>query len=177
MNYFEVFMQIRQQMSFFSWKKRHPPPPCRFAWKLEGKLTKFIIRVFRLSILLGEIFVSFWRFQPSLRKSTKFVFEFCGLDPIGRLALVDTTTLSCFNHDFLRLSAGAPCSFLTTMLSRKTFQQFTPKKICRKPLTHSLDRNHHANLFGGNPFVDEILGHSLLLSRAFLVGIPSWVGF
>jgi hypothetical protein len=25
--------------------------------------------------------------------------------------------------------------------------------------------------------VDGILGHSLLLSRAFLVGIPSWVGF
>jgi hypothetical protein len=31
--------------------------------------------------------------------------------------------------------------------------------------------------FGGNPFVDGILGHNLLLSRAFLVGIPSWMGF
>jgi hypothetical protein len=32
-------------------------------------------------------------------------------------------------------------------------------------------------LFGGNPFVDGILGHNLLLSQAFLVGIPSWMGF
>jgi hypothetical protein len=31
--------------------------------------------------------------------------------------------------------------------------------------------------FGGNPLVDGILGHSLLLSRAFSVGIPSWMGF
>jgi hypothetical protein len=32
-------------------------------------------------------------------------------------------------------------------------------------------------LFGGNPFVDGILGHSLLQSQAFLMGIPSWMGF
>jgi hypothetical protein len=32
-------------------------------------------------------------------------------------------------------------------------------------------------LFGGNPFVDGILGHNLLLSEAFLVGIPAWMGF
>jgi hypothetical protein len=31
--------------------------------------------------------------------------------------------------------------------------------------------------FGGNPLGDGILGHSLLLSRAFSVGIPSWMGF
>jgi hypothetical protein len=34
-----------------------------------------------------------------------------------------------------------------------------------------------SGLFGGNPFVDGILGHNLLLSPAFLVGIPSWMGF
>jgi hypothetical protein len=33
------------------------------------------------------------------------------------------------------------------------------------------------SLFGGNPFVDGILCHNLLLSRAFLVGIPLWMGF
>jgi hypothetical protein len=34
-----------------------------------------------------------------------------------------------------------------------------------------------SGLFGGNPFVDGIfLGHNLL-SQAFLVGIPSWMGF
>jgi hypothetical protein len=34
-----------------------------------------------------------------------------------------------------------------------------------------------SGLFGGNPFVDGILGHNLLLPQAFLVGIPSWMGF
>jgi hypothetical protein len=31
--------------------------------------------------------------------------------------------------------------------------------------------------FGGNPFVDGILGHNFLLSQAISVGIPSWMGF
>jgi hypothetical protein len=158
MNYFEVFMQIRQWIRFFFLKKCHPPPPCRFAWKLEGRLTKFTIRVFRSSILSEEIFVSFWKFQLSLRKSTKFVFEFCGLDPIGRLALVDTATLSFFNHDCLRVSAQAPCSFIRTILSRKNFfQKFAlKKKSVGNSFTHSLDQNYHAN---------------------FSVEIPSWVRF
>jgi hypothetical protein len=57
--------------------------------------------------------------------------------------------------------------------------------------THLLNQNRHylswwklrlqlivvLSLFVGNPFVDGILGHDLLLSRAFLVGIPSWMGF
>jgi hypothetical protein len=34
-----------------------------------------------------------------------------------------------------------------------------------------------SRLFGGNPFVDGILGHNLLLSQAFSVGIPLWMGF
>jgi hypothetical protein len=34
-----------------------------------------------------------------------------------------------------------------------------------------------SGLLGGNPFVDGILGHNLLLSQAFSVGIPSWMGF
>jgi hypothetical protein len=34
-----------------------------------------------------------------------------------------------------------------------------------------------SGLFVGNSFVDGNLGHNLLLSRAFSVGIPSWMGF
>jgi hypothetical protein len=66
-------------------------------------------------------------------------------------------------------------------------------------LRHSFFQNHHANSFGGNPFVDGIfLGHNLLLSQAsrweslrgwdfsrpqlvvvsgLSVGIPRWMGF
>jgi hypothetical protein len=52
----------------------------------------------------GEIFVSSLKLQTLLHKSTKFVLEFCGLDSLGILALVDNATLSCFNRDFLRIS-------------------------------------------------------------------------
>jgi hypothetical protein len=90
-----------------------------------------------------------------LRKPTKFVFEFCGLDPIGRLALVDTATLSCFNHDFLRISARAPCSFITTMLSRKTFQQFALKEVSNSLHIHLIE----------------------IIMQTFSVEIPSWMGF
>jgi hypothetical protein len=35
-----------------------------------------------------------------------------------------------------------------------------------------------SGLFGGNPSMDGIfLGHNLLLSQAFSVGIPRWMGF
>jgi hypothetical protein len=164
--------------TFFFLKKRHPPPPRCFAWKLEGRLTKLTVRVFRSSILLGEIFVIFWKFQPSSRKSTKFVFEFCGLDPTGRLSSVDTATLSYFNQDFLQFFPHEPLAlFLQRCYHKRLFGSLCQIEICSQPLTHLLSRNHHADFFGGNPFVDGILGHSLLLSRAFLVGIPSWMGF
>jgi hypothetical protein len=156
MNYSKVFMRIRQWIRFFL-KKCHPPPSCCFAWKLEGMLTKLTVRVFRSSTPLGEIFVSFWKFEPSSRKSTKFVFEFCGLDSTGRLAPVDIATLSCFNQDFLRFFARAPCPLLSTMLSRKTFRHFYAKE---KFGGNSL-RIHFLEIilptfFGGNPFVDGI---------------------
>jgi hypothetical protein len=48
-------------------------------------------------------------------------------------------------------------------------------QIFKECLTHS--PIVASSLFGGNPFVDGILGHNLLLSRAFSVGIPSWIRF
>jgi hypothetical protein len=111
-------------------------------------------------------------------KSKKFVLEFCGLDPTGRRVPVDTATLSCFNQDFVRFFCTSSLLFSYNDVITKDFSAVYAKiKICRQPLTHSLSRNHHADFFDGNPFVDGILGHSLLLFQAFLVGIPSWVGF
>jgi hypothetical protein len=93
---------------------------------------------------------------------------------LPRLILQPSVASTKIFYDF---STRAPFCFLTMMLSQRTFQHLCQIKICRQPLTHSLSRNHPANVFGGNPFVDGILGHSLLLFQAFLVGIPSWVGF
>jgi hypothetical protein len=44
----------------FSLKKRHPPPPCCFAWKFRGKLKKFYCySVVLIYIRFWEIFASF----------------------------------------------------------------------------------------------------------------------
>jgi hypothetical protein len=145
------------------------------------------------------------------RKSTKFVLGFCGLDPLGILALVDIATLSCFNHDFLRIFPRAPCPFIRTYLSRKVFINSCQEIFKQLPHTFTwlpspliIMMETHAtthccpepfrwkslwgwdfrpqlvvvsSLFGGNPFVDGILGHNLLLAQAFLVEIPLWMGF
>jgi hypothetical protein len=57
------------------------------------------------------IFVNYLKLRVLLGKSTKSVLEFCGVEPTGTLALVDIATLSCYNHDFLRISTRAPCLF------------------------------------------------------------------
>jgi hypothetical protein len=120
-----------------------------------------------------------------LGKSTKFVLEFCGLETSGTLALVDIATLSCFNHDFLQISTRAPCLFAERFFREKLFGSFyLGNVILEQCHTHSLNRWKLRlqlivvlSLFVGNPFVDGILGHNLLLSRAFLVGILSLMGF
>jgi hypothetical protein len=59
----------------------------------------------------GEIFANSLKLQMLLGKSTKFVLEFCGLDLLGILALVDIATLSCFNHDFSTNFYTSPLPF------------------------------------------------------------------
>jgi hypothetical protein len=119
----------------------------------------------------GEIFVGSSKLQTLLCKSTKFVLEFCGLDPLGILALVDIATLSCFNRDFLRISTRAPCPFARTILSRKTFRELALRK---KFWNNATDIHLTAIAI---TYHDGNSGYNSLLSRAFSVGIPSCMGF
>jgi hypothetical protein len=164
----------------FSLKKHHPPPPCRFAWKFWGKLKKFYWYSVVLIIYAFGKFSRVSKLQILWRKSTKFVCEFCGLDPLGILALVDTSTLSCFNHDFLRIFTRAPCPFIGTYSSRKIFMNLC-QEILKQP-THTFawlqsaliimmetQATTHCCL---EPFRWESLwqwdlGHNLLLPQAF----------
>jgi hypothetical protein len=69
-----------------------------------------------------------------------------------------------------------PLALLSERFYRKKVSAIcVKKKSFKQHLTHS--PVVASSLFGGNPFVDGILGHNLLLSRAFSVGIPSWMGF
>jgi hypothetical protein len=81
--------------------------------KLYYSLNTLIRRAF------VEIFANSLKLQVLLGKSTKFVLEFCGLDPLGTLALVDIATLSCFNHAFLRIPTRAPCPFAERFFMKK----------------------------------------------------------
>jgi hypothetical protein len=105
-----------------------------------------------------------------LRKSTKFILEFCRLDLIGILALVDIATLSCFNRDFLRISTRAPCPFIRTIYRGKLLA------ICVKE--NFLNNASHIRLTAiATNYHDGNLGYNPLLPQAFSVEIPSWVGF
>jgi hypothetical protein len=127
-------------------------------------LRKLVDRVFRSSTPLGRIFSHelLKIFEPTPRKSTKFAFEFCGLDLSGKLAPVDIATFSCFNQDFSMILCMSPLPF-----QRKTFSVFTfSKSTCR----------HF--LFGGNPFVGGTFwATARCCSGPLWVGIPQWMGF
>jgi hypothetical protein len=112
-------------------------------------------------------------------KSTKFVYEFCGLDPLGILALVDIATLSCFNHDFLWIFTQTPCLFNGKYSSRKYFMNLR-KKFFNKDIyvrLVAISINYHGRNLGYNLLLSRAfrweslwwwdLGHNLLLSQAF----------
>jgi hypothetical protein len=70
------------------------------------------------------IFIDSLQLRVLLGKSTKFVLEFCGLEPVGTLALVDIATPSRFNHDFLQISTRAPCLFAERFFREKLLGSF-----------------------------------------------------
>jgi hypothetical protein len=71
---------------------------------------------------------------------------------------------------FLRLFTQAPCPFIRTFFVTKNFHQFVLRKnFWTMPHIHltAIAINYH----------DGNSGYNSLLSRAFSVGIPSWMGF
>jgi hypothetical protein len=130
-------------------------------------LRKLVVRVFRSSTPLGRIFSHelLKIFEPTSRKSTKFVFEFCGLDPSGKLAPVDIATFSCFNQDFSTIFRTSPLPL--QRYHEKLFRRF-------------LSRNQPADifLFGGNPFVGGTFwATARCCSGPLWMGIPQWMRF
>jgi hypothetical protein len=73
---------------------------------------------------------------------------------------------------------GSPLLFYFNNIITKNFSAICAKEksVSNSLHIHLIEIVMH-NFFSGNTFVDGILGHNLLLSQAFLVGIPSWVGF
>jgi hypothetical protein len=101
--------------------------------------------------------------------STKFACEFCGLVPLGKLARVDTTTLSCFNHYFLWISLE-PLASSTENIHLERISWAPTKKFLNNDIYIRLAAvtiNYH----------DGNSGYKSLWSRDFLVGIPLTLGF
>jgi hypothetical protein len=119
----------------------------------------------------GEIFANSLKLQMLLDKSTKFVLEFCGLDPLGILALVDIATLSCFNRDFLRISTR-PLALLPERFFREIFLAVFIKE------NEFWNNGTHIHLTAiVITYHDGNSGCISSLSRTFSVGILSWMGF
>jgi hypothetical protein len=110
--------------------------------------------------------------QPSVASTVTF-YEF----PHEPLALLlerfyrEKLSAICVKEKFLN---NASHIHLTTIVINY-HDRNNASQIFKQCLTHSLIVA--SSLFGGNPFVDGILGHNLLLSRAFSAGIPPWMGF
>jgi hypothetical protein len=166
-------MRIRQQRRFLL-KKRHPPPPCHFAWKFVDQLPKLYYSSNTLiRCAFVEIFANSLKLQMLLGKSTKFVLEFCGLDPLGILALVDIATLSCFNHEFLQIPTRAPCPFAERFLF--SWKKFSVVLIKEKDFWSKATHIHLTAVIIA--YHDGNWGRNSSLSRAFSMGIPPWMGF
>jgi hypothetical protein len=125
-----------------------------------------LFEYFDRTCFFGEIFVSFWKLQPLLRKSTKFVLEFCGLDLLGTLALVDIATLSCFNRAFLRI-LHEPLALLSQRFYRK---KLSPIWVKEKFLNNAA----HIHLIA---IVMKTQATTHCCLKLFPVEIPSWMGF
>jgi hypothetical protein len=166
-------MQLRQSRHFL-WKTS-PSPTLSFRMKISRQVKEILLFFIHLDhVCFWEIFTSFEITNNEMPKSTKFVHEFCGLDPLGILALVDTATLSCFNHDF------GPCPFYKIYSSRQIFMN-PCQEIFKQPahtfawpqspliiMMETQANSLLSRAFSGrNPFDGGILGHNLLLSRAF----------
>jgi hypothetical protein len=106
-------------MRTFSFEKTSPSPTLPFCMKIYRWIAETLMK--RAFVV---IFINYLKLRVLLGKSTKFVLEFCGLEPAGTLALVDIATLSCFNHDFLQISTRAPCLFAERFFREKLFGSF-----------------------------------------------------
>jgi hypothetical protein len=185
MNYFEIFMQIRQWMRFFL-EKTSPSPTLPFCMKISWQAGG----VYYSSILIEH---ASWR---NLRKFLKTSTVVTQVDKIcsrilwtwsaWHTCLVDIATLSCFNRCFSTNFCASPLPFYHNKFIAKLSAIFIKEKFLKnatriyfwsQPSWKLRLQPIVASNFGGNPFVDGILGHNLLLSRALLVGIPSWMGF
>jgi hypothetical protein len=93
-------------MRTFSFEKTSPSPTLPFCMKIYRWIAETLIK--RAFVV---IFVNYLKLRVLLGKSTKFVLEFCGLEPAGTLALVDIATLSCFNHYFSTNFCTSPLPF------------------------------------------------------------------
>jgi hypothetical protein len=85
--------------------------------------------------------------------------------------LVDTATLSCFNHDFFYDFSHEPLALLSGHFCRKKVSS-----ICVKEKILNSATRIHLTAIAITYHVGNS-GYNSLLSRAFSVGIPSWMGF
>jgi hypothetical protein len=185
-------------MNTFFLEKTSPSPTLPFCMKTWRQVHESYYSQIS-SISLGEIFVNFWKFQPSLCKSTKFVFRILWTCPDRQTCLGWNCNPQLLQPRFSTILRWSPLPFSYTDDTQKFSTIYTKSEYASNLLgIHFLEIIMQifwwesfrgwdfsrpqlvvvSGLFGGNPLMDGIfVGHNLLLSQAFSVGIPWWMGF
>jgi hypothetical protein len=184
-------MQIRQWWRFLL-KKTSPSPTLSFCMKICRQISEALLflEYFDQTRFCGN-FRKFFKTSNAVRQVDKICSRILWTWPCWH-----TCPGWYCNPQLLRPwtstnSYMSPLPFLPEWFFRENFlvvfKGTRTSEQCRAP---SLNLNRHclsrwklrmqlivvSSLFDGNPFVDGILDHNLLLSRAFSVGIPSWMG-
>jgi hypothetical protein len=185
MNYFEISVQIRQWVRFFL-EKTSPSPTLPFcmkiSWRAGGVYYSSILIEHASWRNLHKFFKNFNRCYSSRQNLFSNFVDLIYLAYLPGWYCNPQLLHRCFSTNF----CASPLPFyhnkfiveLSVVFIKEKFLNNTTRIYFWSQSSWKLRLQPTvASNFGGNPFMDGILGHNLLLSRAFSVGIPSWMGF
>jgi hypothetical protein len=127
----------------FSLRKRHPPPPCRLAWKFQGKLTKFYYHSVILHIhafdKFSQVSENFKCFDASRQNLFSNFVDLTRLAYLPRLILQPSVASTMIFYEF----SHEPLALLSEHICREKFSSIRVKKFLNNCHTHSLDCHRH----------------------------------
>jgi hypothetical protein len=173
-------------MNAFFLEKCHPPPPAVLHENFMASWRSLLFEYFDRTRFLkksSQVFENFNRCYASRQNLFSNFVDFICLAHLPGWYCNPQLLQPLFFYEFLgeplaRLSQQFYCEKLSANCIReKILNNATRIHFWSQPSWKLRLQPIVASNFGGNPFVDGILGHNLLLSRPLLVGIPSWMGF
>jgi hypothetical protein len=174
-------------MNVFFLEKTSPSPTLPFCMKISWQAGEVYYSSILIEHASGRNLRKFLKTSTVVTQVDKICSRILWTWSAWHTCLVDIATLSCFNRCFSTNFCASPLPFLSQQfyceklsaicIREKFLNNATRILFWSQPSWKLRLQPIVASNFSGNPFVDGILGHNLLLSRALSVGIPSWMGF